>query len=495
MRERSRLWKGILVAATLVIVFFSVLLFGGSKPATEETVELEETALTICFIGTEPKEQDMVLERLNELTERDLNCSVDIKWIGWGEFASRYSILLSTDEKIDLIYTSNWLNFIDNAERGAFAPLEELVAEYAPLSMENLSEAARNQATVNGHLYALPANFVNYNLLGVIARGDLMEKYDIPPIETFDDYLYFCDVISREEGMDPTGMCSMNMDFYTMYVMSQGYYPVTGTVLSPYWVKLGDPEFKVYFQSECPELEPYLRQAKEWFQKGYWTDNVLASKDETLLDSGLAASRIHNYDAYLGEYGINLDKDIRYYNLASPIVQQTALQDAMAIPALSSNKERAMMLLEKLRNDETYYMLLTYGIEGYHYTTNGKQIKFLNRDYGNEPGTWGFRDKRFKCWDSILPGDALDMMAEFEEESVDTRLVNFTLDLSRIQTEYTAVQNVMGTYYDPLKLGYIDYETGIEELNMRLELAGNEKVKTEIQRQLQEFMKEPDNQD
>ncbi|MBR1929890.1 MAG: ABC transporter substrate-binding protein [Lachnospiraceae bacterium] len=482
-------WLGLIGCVLLVgIVSMTVWKYRGGAESPEEL--LEDAKLTICFIGAEPTDMDMVLEKLNELTRRELNCTVEIEWIGWGEFASRYPILLSTDEKIDLIYAANWLDFYENAERGAFAPLDELVAKYAPESNEMLTLAERNQVTVNGHLYALPANYTNYNLLGVIARGDLMDKYHIPPIESFEDYLSFCDVIAGEEGMDPTGMCSMNMDFFTLYVMSEGYYPVTGSSRSPYWVQLNDEQFRVYFQSECPGIEQYLSQAKDWYQKGYWSDHVLASKDETMLDSGLAASRIHNYDAYLGEYGLNLDKDLRYYNLTSPVVRQTALQDAMAIPALSANKERAMMLLEKLRNDEAYYMLLTYGIEGYHYTTNGRQIKFLNKDYGNEPGTWGFRDKRYKCWDSILPEDALDMSAQFEVQSVDTPLVNFSLDLGPIQTEYAAIREVMENYYDPLKLGYIDYESGVEELNRQLEAAGNETVKLEIQRQIVEFMKQ-----
>ena len=456
------------------------------KKSAAET--LERVELTICLLGTPPTDMAPVLDKLNELTIRDLNCTVNIKWISMGEFATRYGIVLSTDETVDLIYVSNWLNFNEHAERGAFAPLEDLVKEYAPESDQMLTDSIREQASVKGHLYALPSNFTNYDALGVIARGDLMEKYDIPDIETFADYLYFCDVIAENEDLDPTGMCSMNMDFYTLYIMSRGYYPLDGSVWSPYWVSLNDDDYTVYFQSECPGMEEYLSRAQEWYEKGYWSSDVLVSKDETLLDSGTAASRIHNYDAYLGEFGVNLDKDIRYYNLVKPLVRQTRLQDAMAIPALSSNKERAMMLLEKLRNDETYYMLITYGIEGYHYTRNGEEIRFLNRDYGNEPGTWGFRDERYKCWDSILHGDALEMRNRYAEETVDTPLVDFKMDLSTIQDEYYRVKSLMGIYYAPLKLGYIDFETGMATLNNRLEMAGNEKVKEELHRQILEFV-------
>lgn len=480
----------VMLAAGIMFAGAGCASLNQEEQITENQQKLEHADITLCFIGTAPDDMDMVLEKFNELAGRDLNCSVSIQWITWGDFSTRYSIVLSSGENIDLIYAANWLDFYENAQRGAFAPLDDLLETYAPKTMEVLTENARAQATVNGKLYAIPANYTNYNALGVIVRGDLMDKYGIEPIETFDDYLNFCDIIVKNEGMDPTGMCSMNNDMVTMYVMSKGYYPITGTTSSPYWIDLQDKDYNVYFQSECPGIEEYLSHAKEWHEKGYWADNVLASKDETLFDSGKAASRIHNYDAYLGAYGLNPDKNVRYYNLANPIVRQTVLQDAMAIPASSGNKERAMMLLEKLRNEKEYYMLLTYGIEGYHYKVDGQKMEFLNRNYGNEPGTWGFRDEKFKCWDSVLPDEAIGMRKEFEENAVDTPLVNFDLNLSGIEAEYNAVKEITALYYDPLKLGYIDYEEGMKSLNEQLEQAGNEKVKAEIQRQIKEYLEQ-----
>lgn len=147
------------------------------------------------------------------------------------------------------------------------------------------------------------------------------------------------------------------------------------------------------------------------------------------------------------------------------------------------------MLLERLRNDEEYYMLLAYGIEGYHYQKEGRKIEFLNNDYGNEPGTWGFREEKYECWNNVLPEKAITMREEFEKNAVDTQLANFGLDLSEIQAEYTAIKEVMSVYYEPLKLGYIDYEEGMDFLEQQLKKAGNEEVKEEIQRQIKEFLK------
>ena len=81
------------------------------------------------------------------------------------------------------------------------------------------------------------------------------------------------------------------------------------------------------------------------------------------------------------------------------------------------------------------------------------------------------------------------MRQEFEKNAVDTPFANFALDLSGIQTEYAAIKEVMSVYYEPLKLGYLDYEEGMDSLEQQLKKAGNEEVKEEIQRQIKAFLK------
>ena len=98
---------------------------------------------------------------------------------------------------------------------------------------------------------------------------------------------------------------------------------------------MNDERKTVYFESECPSMEYFLQNAEKWYESGCWSSNVLASKDETLLENKKAVSRVHNYDAWLGESGKNNDLELVYYNLAAPIYEQPSNQDAMAIPVSS----------------------------------------------------------------------------------------------------------------------------------------------------------------
>lgn len=444
--------------------------------------------LVMYLIGTKPDDMDKVLEQFNMLAEEELNATLHIEWIGWGDFSNEYPILLSSGEPVDLVYAANWLEFYENAQRGAFIPLEDLLEQYAPQSYESMSEGKQKDVTVDGHIYAVPSNYTTYNAYGPMIRKDYLDKYEVKEIDTFDDYINFCEVIGEKENIDPTGLCSSGIELDDLYLMNEGYYPLTGSTGSLYWIDLNDENKTVYFESEIPDMKYFLKNAEKWYKSGCWSSNVLASKDETMLETKRAASRVHNYDAWLGESGKDNQLELVYYNLANPVYEQPANQDAMAVPISSKNPERALMLLEKLKNDERYYMLITYGIEGYNYEieTDGK-IKFLNDTYGNEPGTWGFRDEKFYKANSAVTDEALALRGKFGEEAQENPMPGFYMDMSEIEKEYSQIDYIGKLYFEPLVLGYVSYEEGIKELNTNLESQGNNRIKENLQKQVDEY--------
>ena len=71
----------------------------------------EEVALTMYIISDRPAGQDVVDENLNKILKEKLNCTLDIRWIGWGEFTNKYPLLFTSGEEFDLAYASStWLN-------------------------------------------------------------------------------------------------------------------------------------------------------------------------------------------------------------------------------------------------------------------------------------------------------------------------------------------------------------------------------------------------
>ncbi|MCM8710039.1 extracellular solute-binding protein [Clostridium sp. SYSU_GA19001] len=466
---------------------------GSDSKGTVDTSKPVE--LSMYLIGSPARDYDQVLAELNKKAKADLNATVKVSWIGWGDFSTKYPLVLASGEPIDLIYTATWLNFYQQAQKGAFKALEEIGPKYAPKSFAAEPKEALKQATIDGHIYALPANFNNYNTYGVMVRGDLMKKYGITDIKTIDDYGKYLDAVTKnDKNLDPAGMYNTQTPIDGLYFFSQNLYPLTGDVAtnSPFWIDVNDPSGKIVNIVDRPDMPDFLKKMKEWSDKGYWPKSVLSNKDNEMLNTGKAASLMHNMDTWVGNYIRNPQYDLKYYNFVSPSYPLSYIQDAMAIPASSQNPERALMLLEKLRTDQSYYNLLTYGIEGKHYEiTADKKIKALDSEGFQAEGycSWGFRDSNFRYEQVGSPSNLSEFKAQLKSSGKTNIYTSFNMNLDPVKNEYAAVLNVMQQYYLPLKLGYVDPVSGLATLKEKLKAAGVEKVQAELQKQLDEFIK------
>jgi putative aldouronate transport system substrate-binding protein len=332
------------------------------------TNNLDEVTLTMYLIGDQAKDYDEMLTEFNAHAQKDLNAKLEVVWVGWGDYETVFPLVLSSGEAIDLIYAATWVDFYNLAQKGAYLPIEDLVSSYAPQSIAKQTASAINQARVNGHLYALAATYADYEQFGYIVRGDLMDKFGIEKIVSIDDYgKYLKAVAQNEPELDPSGLYGSTNVLLTVYLYNLGYYPANGsfTTNSPFGIKVDTG--KVVNIAELPEILDYYKTMKSLSDEGCWSKSVLSNNDSDMFIKGRSASAIHNLDTWTNVYMAHNDQDIRYYPAWPYSYIPNFMSNGMAIPASSKNPERALMLLEKMRNDPLYYNLLTYGREGVDY--------------------------------------------------------------------------------------------------------------------------------
>ncbi|HEY5586162.1 MAG TPA: ABC transporter substrate-binding protein [Ruminiclostridium sp.] len=506
MRKASKIMC--LLVATLLIISG---LFTGCGKATDNgtstatstvssgSTAVESTAidtskavdLSMYLIGAPAKDYDPVVAEVNKKLKTDLNASVTINWIGWGDFGTKYPLILASGEPIDLIYASTWLNFYTQAQKGAFMAIEELAPKYAPASLAETTPDFLAQATVNGHLYGLPPTFYQDAMMGYIVRGDLMKKYGMTSIDNIDGYGKYLDaVVKNDKKFDPTGFMATSDGLDLFYAAEMNLYNILRS--SPYYVDLNDPNAKIVNLMDRPETPAYFAKMKEWSDKGYWPKSVLSNKDENMFRDGKAASRIHGMDAWKSLSIEHPEYDLQYYPGWPFSFKTAAMQDGMAIPAASKNPERALMFLEKLRQDQSYYNLLTYGIEGKHYEiTPDDQIKALNIDAFALEGycSWGFKSLKFFKEPVGAPAKLKEVKDKVKSLTVENKYVLFVPNLDPIKNETAAVLNVMQQYAVPMNYGYVEPVKGLATLKEKLKAAGSEKVMAELQKQLDEYLK------
>ena len=67
----------------------------------------EHVDLTMYLIGDRTPDFDEVYAKINEILEEKLNCSLNVEFLSWGEHDTKYSLLFSSQEDFDLIFTAS----------------------------------------------------------------------------------------------------------------------------------------------------------------------------------------------------------------------------------------------------------------------------------------------------------------------------------------------------------------------------------------------------
>jgi putative aldouronate transport system substrate-binding protein len=463
-----------------------------AAPAAIDTSKYVD--LTMYLIGSPAVDYDAMVAEMNAQMKTDINANVNIVWIGWGDFSTKYPLVLASGESIDLLYTSNWLSYVKNASKGAFLALEDLAPVYAPKTWAAQTDDMKKTCTVGGHIYAMSPKFSQYGAMGYIVRGDLMDKMGLKAINSMDDFATYCDgVLKYAPELDPTGLDSQGtMEGYEQYEL--GYYGMSGIYDFPLMVKTdsnGMPQTTVVNYFDDPALPAFYLKMQDWYNKGYWPSNVLSNTDTNMLNEGKAATRLHNFDSWAQAYPNNLSWDLRFFPAIKHAVRTSAVQDAMAVGAHAANPERGLMLLELLRTDEKYYNWLAYGREGVDYSLNaeGKITALDSAVWGLEAYcNWGVKDPDFFKVRADYPPTYQDVIASVKSTGVDTPFVNFSFDPESVKTEVAAISAVMTKYHMPLALGYLpDTVKGLADLQSQLKTAGIDKVQAEMQKQVDAF--------
>lgn len=527
--RKSRKWTAILTALTLGVTLLAGC--GGTKTAgngstgsgsTEQGAESTQTAageegsgtesagpdisqeveLTMYCIGDEGGiYADEVLDNLNVILKEKINATLKPVMVSWGEYREKLPLIYASGESYDLAYAASWCNYAEEALKGPFLELSDLMQEYAPKTYAELHESgALDAAKVNGSLYMFPSTYEDYPEHFILWREDLRKKYDLPEITDWDSLAAYMDgILANEPGMTPMALHNTPLLSYFLYNDNDWNRPIVGGdafgVLT-YDITEGKDLINIV---ETPEYEAFVKRNREWYQKGYWSRNVL-SETTDIKDSFLAgrsAIAISNYsesqDLYKSVRESNPDWELDLENLSGGVLGRvTPTSNGTVIGINSKHPERAMMFLELMNQDEETFRAMFYGIEDKTYVVTEDGRKTIPE--GVDPTTLSLRNlgmgmqvDKFILPDAEADQKVLDKIEGYESNATYPVLSSFVIDDTPIAAEIAAVNNVVTEYKIPLDLGVADPETALPELKKKLEEAGLQKVLEEVQRQIDAY--------
>ncbi|WP_066051099.1 ABC transporter substrate-binding protein [Robertmurraya korlensis] len=463
----------------------------GSNNGKEETYEL---VMAFPVFGPVPKDMDKVEAAINKISKEKINATVDLEPISIGAYDQQYNLMLTSNEKLDLLMVS--FRTVDGLiSKGSLHELDDLLEKYGDGIKQVFEPEYLNAAKHNNKHFIIP----NYNEMaesnGLLIPKKYVDDYgiDLSKVTEFKDLEYVFEQIKKNNSdiapLVPAGVGFSILDHYRWY---DSLGDSIG-VLPNY-----DNDLQVVNLYETHEYEEHLNLLRKWYEAGYIMKDAATNQDSQidLLKSGRGAALISGMKP-----GIAEDESIKFgmEMVATPLTEAYSTTRNVVglnwgIPITSENPEKAMQFLDLMFSNEEIARLLHWGIEGEHYVEVSENVidypegvDGSNSGYAlNQNWMFGNQFGSGYVWNGTSPKLAQDYK-EFNQTAHLSKALGFTFNAEPVRNEYTAVSNVIDQYKLSLETGSVDPDEVLPEFISKLKAAGIDTIIKEKQKQLDEW--------
>lgn len=468
----------------------------------------KEVKLIGYLLGGAPNGMDAVMEEVNKKLKKDINTTVEIRHISWGDFVAKYPLILASGSEVDFIYTANWSFYAQEALKGAFHPITvDEIEKYMPLHFAATDKVAYEQADINGKMYMITTASPDRKVPVAIIRGDLRKKYGVDEINNFSEINnYLAAIKENEKEMIPLKLSSGETAtpyFGLIDAVTDGY---RSSVPGIFESKEPDNnEIKALYEEGIVDIfktTAYIM--KDWHSKGYINQDVFANKI-TSKDSfieGTSAVGFGNTQDFQSVLASAKSKGweieiIPLVNQKGHHIADPYINNGVGLASSSENKERTMLALDLLLEDESYNNLVYFGIEGTNYVVKDGKIDLPEgvtaeeNTYPPDASGFWFVNKNnhlpLASWDK----EYIELREELRggDTLLDHPLAAFNLKLDDVQTEVANITQVYAQYFHPIQVGMVeDIDEAFAIVEKKLKAAGSEKLKEEVKKQVEEYI-------
>lgn len=498
--------KGVWVITALVVAIAACAAVGlrgvwNKKESPQESdsrQELQAVTLRLLLPLEEPRDQEAVIRAVEEKLEADgLPFRLAFTFIPFEQYWNKVWLNAASGETYDLVLTS-YSNISNLVSKQALAPLDEALAEYGRELTAYTPDYAFQGVNINGKIYGVPRVMpIAEHQSFVQIRGDLRRKYDVPEIRTVRDMDRYLDVIARNEPdvvpyFYDTGPFLLR-EYGNVAFLAGNYFN------APVYVDPADPELKVRITYVAPFFKQVLDKLHEWQKKGYIpygpSDTSTFPDPELALYEGKVgatwsvvlkqAERIDPFKEKL-PWG---ELENVYLHPEKPKYMFVAADNILSVLSTSRHVNESVAFLNWLRSSQENYDLFTYGVRDVNYKLSGDAVTYDGIAPAKRymPIQWAWNDIRFARFSEHLSEDYREELRDWDSDAVASPTLGFVIDFGPIKSEMAQVNVIVSEYLPVLYEADVDWETAMAAFMAKLQDAGIQHVRSEIQRQFDEF--------
>ena len=476
-------FKKLLALAACATLTTTTLLTGcGNSGAKAGNKGDEPVTLTWYTIGQEPKDLQMVEDEANKYLEEKINAKIDMKFIDYGDYNQKLSVIINSGESFDLAFTCSWAgDYLGNSRKGAFLELNDYLDTTGKGMKEAIDQRFWDGATIDGKIYAVPNQKEISTAPMWVFTKEYVDEYNIPyqDIHTIQDLEPWLKVIKENEpGVTPL--------YITKGFSAPQYFD---QLVDPVGVEHNDDSLKIKNMFETDKMKEQLEVLRKYYQAGYINADAATAQDDKSVKRFVTKADGQPYAENLWS------KDLKYDVVASTIMD-TYITNAsttgsmIGISKNSKNPEKAVEFLNLLNTDEYLRNLINYGVEGTHYEKVGdKQIKLLPKEEDYRVGYYTVGNLFLTYVLDKEPLTKWDEFEDFNNKAKNSPALGFKFDPAAVSTEIAAVNNVLEEFKSTIYSGSMDIDEYLPKLNAKLKEQGVDKIIAEMQKQIDEWAK------
>ena len=264
--------KRILAAGCAVLMTASLMAGCGKKAETNSSGE-EIVELTWYQVGDNQKDDSVVLEEVNKYTEEKIGVKLNIVKVGWGDYNQKMQVVINTGDAWDMCFTCSLTNdYIQNAQKGAFLELDDLLKEEGSEMYDLIDSRFWEAAKVGGKIYGVPSEKEIGNMPMWVFTKELVDKYSIPyeDLHSLEDLEPWLQMIKEKEP-----------DVVPMYLTKDYSAPTyMDKIQDPIGIEYGDDSLTVQNVFDTEKMQSTLDTMRKYYEAGYINKDAATASDD-----------------------------------------------------------------------------------------------------------------------------------------------------------------------------------------------------------------------